>query len=156
MAEAVREMSEIPAEQHLSFPLARLNAKLTAQANRLLRKHSDLSLSEWRVVVFLSSRGEGSLADFIRFSGLDKSQMSKITQDLIRRGLVHTRQSEVDLRVQILSITPKGELAYQQALPHMRSRREHLIAALSLEEQAQYFSILSKIEAASEAYEAEL
>ena len=35
-------------KKHLTYQIARLQAKLSAQASELLKEHLNLSLSEWR------------------------------------------------------------------------------------------------------------
>ncbi len=147
---------EIPLKQHITYPLSRLNANLTAQANRLLQKHSTLSLAQWRLVVFLASRGPVKLSDFIRFSGFDKGQMSRIARDLTKAGLVQSQPAKDDNRASLLSLTEEGMKAYQQALPHMRKRREYLINSLTQEERETYFKLLSKLDGAVKEYEDEI
>ena len=82
--------------------------------------------------------------------------MSRVVRALIERKLLRVEPSPIDQRVQILSLTPAGRAAYERALPHMRARREHLIGALESEERAHLFSLLARIEQASEAYEAQI
>lgn len=144
---------EIPLREHITYPLARLNAKLTAQATRLLKKHTTLSLSQWRLIVYLGSAGEAKLAEFVRMSGFDKGQMSRISAGLIDQGLIQSKVAHDDGRAQLLSLTAKGQDVYQTALPHMRKRREFLIEVLSESERKTYFELMEKIEQAAETFE---
>ncbi|MEM1274486.1 MAG: MarR family transcriptional regulator [Pseudomonadota bacterium] len=151
---AIVEAADKPnLKQQVTYPLARLNARLTAQAARLLRKRSELSLVEWRVLVIVDSRGEASMAEIIRFLDVDKGQMSRVSHRLVRSGLLQSVPSKSDQRVHLLSLTAAGKAAFSRAAPHMRRRREFLLAALSSEEQAQFFHIMSKLGEAIDAFE---
>ncbi len=156
MMEAAEKIEEPALHRQLTYPLARLNARLTAQATRLLKKNTQLTLSQWRLMVFLDTRGPRSVADFIRFSGFDKGQMSRVAHDLIGRGFLTSEPSKRDHRVQILSLTETGRAAYLEAQPHMHARRHFLLNSLSDTEKAQFFALLEKIEQATDAFEAEI
>lgn len=143
-------------QRQITSVVSRLNAKLTAQAARLLRKRSDLSLTQWRAMVILDAWGQGSLADLCRFLLADKGQLSRVTQTLVERGMLASEPSETDHRVHILKLTDKGRAAYLTAAPHMARRRDHLMAALTREEQDVFFALLDKLHAAADDFESTL
>lgn len=145
----------IPLKQHVTYPLARLNAKLTAQATRLLRKHSDLSLSQWRILAVLDFMGPVSMSEINRFTHLDKGQMSRVSQGLIRDGLISSQPSRSDQRVHVLSLTPTGRAAFDRAAPHMRRRREFLLEALTPQQQEQFFQLVDILSKAADDFEAD-
>ncbi len=140
-------------QQHVTYPLARLNAKLTAQAARLLRKRSSFSLAEWRLIAIVQNQGEATIADIVRSLDFDKGQLSRVSRGLINQGLLRSRPSSTDQRVHILSLTPAGHAAYSEAAPHMKRRRDHLKDALTKTELQQFFKLVDKIGAASDEFE---
>lgn len=140
-------------KQQVTYPIARLNAEMTAQAARLLRKRSDLSLSQWRLMASLDSMGAASITDVIKFTNSDKGQMSRVVKDLLANGKAISTPSTVDQRVNILSMTDTGRAAYNRAEPHMRARREYLLSALTKTEQAQFFHLIEKLRVATERFE---
>ncbi|MEM9756657.1 MAG: MarR family transcriptional regulator [Pseudomonadota bacterium] len=142
--------------KQVTYPLARLNAKLTAQAARLLKQRSELSLTQWRLMVVIDSKGSASLAEVIRFLDYDKGQMSRVAKDLVSRGLLKATPSKSDQRVSKLSLTADGEAAFRQAAPHMARRRQHLLHALTEEERTQFFSIMVKLADAIDTFEPQL
>ena len=144
---------DLDLQRQITYVVSRLNAKLTAQAARLLRKRSDLSLTQWRVMVILDAWGQGSLAEMCRFLLADKGQLSRVTQVLVERGMLASEPSETDHRVHILKLTDTGRAAYLKAAPHMARRRDHLLTALSREEQDVFFALLDKLNAAADDFE---
>ena len=119
--EAAEKIEEPALHRQLTYPLARLNARLTAQATRLLKKNTQLTLSQWRLLVFIHTRGPQSVADFIRFSGFDKGQMSRVAHDLIGRGFLASEPSKRDHRGGVASIWPTNCAAGQMTAPSSAS-----------------------------------
>ncbi|MGI3187297.1 MarR family winged helix-turn-helix transcriptional regulator [Nioella aestuarii] len=147
------ERQDIYLKQHVTYPLARVNARLTAQATRLLSKYSDLSLSQWRLMVVIESMGQASIADIVRMLDFDKGQMSRVAQNLVQRGLLKSKVSESDQRIHILSLTEAGYLEFQRAAPYMKRRRDHLRQALSEKERKQFLRLMDRIAIAAETFE---
>lgn len=66
------------------------------------------------------------------------------------KGLVHRCKGPQDARQTIVSLTPEGQVAYEQTfLPYVDHARAHL-AALTPKEQAQLTALLQKLAAALE------
>jgi DNA-binding MarR family transcriptional regulator len=153
MEQAPKTIRGIDLTKQVTFPVARLNAKLTAQATRLLRESSDLSLSQWRLMAVIDSRGPISMAEFSRFTDFDKGQTSRVVADLVRRGLLRSQASEANKRVQILSFSEAGRAAYEKAAVPMKARREHLFRCLTAQEHAQLHRLINKLAEASDQFE---
>lgn len=146
----VGELAETdePIERHLTYKIARINSKLNAIAASVLKDSANISLSQWRVLAFLDKFGEGTLSQFVRFSGFDKGQMSKRVGQLVTRGLVRSRPSETDSRSQILSLTQAGRATFNRARPEMRKRQASLLAILTASERDALYAAIDKLEAA--------
>ncbi|MDF2369314.1 MAG: MarR family transcriptional regulator [Rhizobiaceae bacterium] len=136
----------LPLHQHVTYKLARLNAKMTAQATRILKETADLSLSQWRILSFLEQRQHATMAEFVRFSGFDKGQMSRSVKELVRAGLVTGEIGEVDQRTQELRLTSLGRETFERARPSMRGRQASLLNCLSEAERQSFYSVLDKLE----------
>ena len=150
MNKPTRDGADPALKQQLTYLVSRLNAKLTAQASRLLKEHSGFSLSQWRLMAYLDSVGQARLADFIRFANFDKGQMSRVAQDLVKRGLLKVEVSAADQRMQMLSFTDEGRQEYERVAPFMSARRLALYDEFSLEEHEQFTAFIERLEAASE------
>jgi len=138
--------SMYPLQQLMTYKFARLNAKMTAQAARILKETSELSLSQWRIVSFLNQRQSATMAEFVRFSGFDKGQMSRTVKELVRAGLVTGEIGTKDQRTQELRLTDLGRATFEKARPSMRGRQASLLNCLSEAERKTFYTVLDKLE----------
>lgn len=137
----------------LTYRFSRINARLNAQAVRVLHDATDLSLTEWRVLVMLDAFGSTNAAEMARRSALDKGQLSRCVKGLLERGLLASSSSPRDSRTQILEMTPEGRRVFDTARPSMRARQDVLTAALAPEALEQLHDALDRLEAVIEGLE---
>ena len=57
---------------------------------------------------------------------LDQTTLSRAIKPLIRDGLLSITADESDLRSKIISLSPKGKIAYQEALPLWKDAQQSL------------------------------
>ena len=153
--DSATDPGDLPLSRFLTYRLARLQARLNAQATRYLAKHADISLTDWRVIVLINDRGDTTLTRLTRDSGLDKGQISRKLKSLVSRGLIDSHQDDQDHRVQHLSLTTAGRSIVDQMLPLMQARQKHLSNALTAEELSSLLRAIDKLEDAAAATEFE-
>ncbi|MBM7069333.1 winged helix-turn-helix transcriptional regulator [Actibacterium sp. 188UL27-1] len=134
----------------VTYTMARVQAKLNAQGAAILKRHSKLSLVQWRVIALLASGNCDSLTTLCRLSGMDKGQVSRKLTQLVSDGLVRSRLDEEDHRSQKLSLTDEGLVLYDRILPIMRSRQAHITGEISQDELAILLEMLGRIETAAD------
>ena len=144
------EGEPIEVKQFVTYTMARVQAKLNAQAAAILKRHSNLSLVQWRVIALLAAGNCDSLTTLCRLSGMDKGQVSRKLTQLVADGMVRSRLDEHDHRSQKLSLTEDGLKLYDRILPVMRSRQAHVTSNLAEEELAALLEYLDRIEAAAD------
>lgn len=148
--------AEVEPDRHLSlhqfvtYRMARVQAKLNAQAIAILGKHAGLTLTQWRVLALIGTMGQTQSSEIARRSAMDKGLISRTTQALIAMGLIRSDQDDEDARVQHLRLTRKGRDLFRRILPHMTERQVQLRAALTPEENEILLVILDKLELAAE------
>ncbi len=145
--------SGLDLHQFLTFRLARVQAKLNAQATRILREVAGLSLTQWRIIALIgNASGDGPTrsADLTRAAEFDKGQFSRKLKTLVETGLVVAQVDERDNRVQLLSLSDAGQALFDRTWPTMQARQAALRATITAEERDALISALDKLEAASE------
>lgn len=142
--------SELPLQQFLTYRLSRVQARLTAQANFLLKQYAGLTLSQWRVIALIGAAGTSRLSELAKNAALDKGLLSRNLKTLQAEGIVAAKQDEYDNRVQHLKLTQAGEAIFHTTLPKMRQRQQHLRQALSHKEIETFYKVLDKLEQAAE------
>ena len=139
-----------PLYQFLTYRLSRVQAKLNAQANALLQKHSGLTLSKWRILALIGAAGQTRLSELARIAALDKGLLSRNLKVMIEEGLVDAKQDDIDHRVQHLRLTEGGQKLFDLTLPKMRQRQSKLRETLDARELDALYSALDKLEIAAD------
>jgi len=82
-----------------------------------------LTLTEARVLLSVGSFGALSVSDLGKASNLDRSQASRATDILERKGLVEKTSSTTDGRGVVVTLTAKGKKTYTRAAAIAKARR---------------------------------
>ena len=136
--------------QFLTYRIARLHAKLNAQASRILNDSFGITLNQWRMIAFIGGAGKLTASELIATTAMDKGLVSRNVKSLIAGGLVLSSPSARDNRVQVLSLTASGKHVFEMALPRMQRRQDDLQLALSADEIDIFRSVVDKLERATE------
>jgi DNA-binding MarR family transcriptional regulator len=134
----------------LTFRLARVQAKLNAQAGRVLKEQAGLTLTQWRLVSLIGGNGRTTAAHLSREAAIDKGLISRNIKQLSEAGLVRITVDPDDHRAQNLELTDRGVNVFQTTLPRMRARQDALRAHLNTEEEEVLLSALEKLERAAD------
>jgi DNA-binding MarR family transcriptional regulator len=95
-----------------------------------------LSLSEIYALGILAERAPLSQQDLGDALALEKSSVSRLVQQMERKGWITRGRDEHDARLRLLSLTAAGAELAARLDEHMRVRHAELFAQLTPEEQA--------------------
>jgi DNA-binding MarR family transcriptional regulator len=107
-----------------------------------------LSLTEARVLLSAGSFGPVSVSELGRVSNLDRSQASRATDILERKGLLTKESDASDGRGVRIALTTKGASLFRKAATISRERNDTILAVLRDDERAALTQTLDKILAA--------
>lgn len=138
----------LPLNRLVTFRLSRLNARLNAQAARLLKETVDISLTQWRVFVLMDALGDMTASDMVRHTAFDKAQISRTIAEMVRRGLVVSAPHSTDQRSHMISFTADGRRLFELARPVMRQRQNRLTGAMTQAELDVLHAAFDKMEEA--------
>ncbi len=116
-----------------------LHRELNARLNRQLQAESQLSLSDYEVLVVLSEAAEGRLRPFelCDFLQWEQSRLSHHIRRMEKRGLVAREGCTGDGRGAFVVLSPMGRAAIEAAAPaHAAAVRSLLFDAMSEEQVA--------------------
>lgn len=151
-ASAFRSLTDL--DGLLTYRLARLQARLNADAVQRLRSCTAVSLTQWRVMVAIHTLEDTTLAELVHALRFDKGQLSRAVAGLTAAGLVRAKVDKADSRRQRLRLTDDGAAEYAKILPRMRRRNADLTEGLTEGETETLFATLDKIGAVLDAREA--
>lgn len=140
----------------MTFRLARLQARVNAQAARILNKYVDISLSEWRIFVMIDTHGKITPAQIVRLTKFDKGLISRTIKRMHEKELVWFETNESDQRSHQIDFTPEGRAVFEQARPAMRKRQEMFRKTLGSDELEILFRAFDKLDIALDEMEKKL
>lgn len=146
-------MHSVPAGASRAHVLTlRLKRALDANITHILKKHSDLSVPQWRILSVLS-RCEGVMTqkEVVSKIAIAQGQASRALFSLQSNGIVLASQSKEDRRSWNYCLSPKGRALFDSLLPHMERRRTALDGAVTADELRQLERIATKIARAADA-----
>ena len=106
-----------------------------------------LGETEFRVLLQLFSQPEGLGHPGELCSGVAQSpaNITRITDQLVARGLIRREASEQDRRRTILQVTPEGEAVVRSIVPAAYRPLSRLLTALGSDERVQLQSLLDRL-----------
>src|SRR5215831_5814404 len=107
--------------------------------------------SELVALLLLQRHGERTMSELAEVLGAPLSTASGIGERLARRGLVKRQRRPEDRRVVVVQLTRKGETAAGKLREHIDGLLQRVAGALTEDELAQLFALLTKAWAAFQA-----
>ncbi len=143
-------INKTPLRQMLTYRFTRLNAKMNAQAGRVLKENGGLSQTQWRVLVLIDYLGPTSPAHIAREILMDKGQLSRTIKTMSEKGLIKVDASEADNRAVVISRTELGRRVFERAQPAMRQRQADFANSLTQQEREILNRAIDKLEQLAE------
>jgi len=134
--------------QFLTFQVIRLANALKANVTRRYLSDFDLSVPEWRLLGMTIDFEPVRFSELVANSSMDKGQVSRTLQMLVKRGIVAARavgRSAEGSTPVILTVTPKGRRLYRTVLPVSQRNQARLLRMLSREERKSLYTTLNKL-----------
>ena len=139
-AEAVRRLTR----GYLPHALSRLMNALNLELLEVLRP-LDLSTQQFRVMQVVYVREGVTITEIARDAVIEQSVVSRIVDQLERRGFVSRRRGAVNGRIVQVTMTAVGEAVFESVLPHAHAIVGHATEVLSDSDAATLFDLLSRI-----------
>jgi DNA-binding MarR family transcriptional regulator len=130
-------------DTHTGYLLVKLGVSAGARFERSL---APLGLRSRHVRVLEVIRGEGlSQRDLCRLTGMDRTTMVAVVDELERLGHVRRERSLSDRRKQVVTITESGIAAFTEAAARLTAAEQDLLAPLSRQERDQLHRLVSHL-----------
>ena len=144
--QAEQEHAHESLQQLVAYRLSRVQAKMNAQATRILRQNGGLTLVQWRVMLMLDIYGKITVGQIARITQFDKALISRTARSLVDLGYATMHTDEKDQRRHFLSKTQKGARVFNKAEPAMAARQDALMSALSEQQKQVLFAAFDNLE----------
>ena len=129
----------------LTYRINVLYRMLDRQLKKMLAKHHDLSIAEWRVLGQLATHSATTVREVATKTYMAKSQISRAAATLVRSGFARRGKDAADERSAIFTVTREGQKKYKTVIRMSRERQRRLIAQLDPEERRVMFDTLGRL-----------
>lgn len=112
-----------------------------------------LSRVEFVLIYNLALHDGATASEIAASTGFPKNTLSRAVNRLVAEGYLARGADENDRRQQVLTLTPKGRLVFDEALPRFVALEEEMLAPLSLVEREMLANLMAKVVLAMFAHE---
>lgn len=130
------------------FAPYRLSVLTNRVSNAIARQYSErfgLTIPQWRTMAVLGETPGLSARDVAERTAMDKVQVSRAVESLMRARRVQRQADPVDRRMTRLSLTAKGRAIYDEVVPLALHLEDVFLSPLTAEERRQFDSLMSKL-----------
>jgi DNA-binding MarR family transcriptional regulator len=117
---------DVPRDELVDAFLGASRALVGVAARSLANLAEDVTLTQYRVLIELASRGPHRLADLARVLQVDRSTATRMCDRLVRKHLVQRRRTSNDRRSVRVSLTSSG----RELVEEVSKRRRQEIARI--------------------------
>ncbi|MDE2436641.1 MAG: MarR family transcriptional regulator, partial [Sphingomonadales bacterium] len=105
-----------------------------------------LKIPDWRVMAVLGDSGAMTQRGLVGQTRMDKVAVNRACKVLEDRGLIARSPNDRDGRSHHLELTPAGRTMHGAIMPIALEMERRLFASLAADEQAQFKSLLDRIQ----------
>lgn len=128
----------------VGYLVARAHTLLRPQMEALFDKQ-DLSFSQWRVLMCLRDGLASTCADISREISHDSGSLTRLVDQLDRRGLIRRTRDKKDRRVVTLALTAAGRAAVNTAMPDVVTHCNSVLEGFSAGETKTLIILLTRL-----------
>ena len=132
-------------EHFLPYRLSVLTNRVSDAIAREYSNRFGLSIPEWRVMAVLGGTPDLSARDVAERTAMDKGQVSRAVESLVRARRVARTVDAEDGRISRLALTAKGRAIYDEVVPLALHLEEVFLSALKPEERRQLETLMAKL-----------
>jgi DNA-binding MarR family transcriptional regulator len=145
MRNSAARKAKLDLDRFLPYRLSVLSNRVS---DAIARQYSDrfgLTIPEWRAMAVLGGTPGLSAREVAERTAMDKVQVSRAIDSLVRARRVARMADAEDGRMQRLSLTPKGRAIYDEVVPLALHLEDVFLSALKPDERRALDSLLAKL-----------
>ena len=123
--------SGLDLENYVPAYLTFVTTKLASGAASTYRKHFDVGIEIWRVLVMLALEEKVSVNMVCKLIGMDKGSVSRCFKSMYEKGLITFSSDPRDGRVRYATLTPAGREKHDQIQGVALERQRALLSCIT-------------------------
>jgi len=145
MRSSAAAKARLDLDRFLPYRLSVLSNRVSSAIARQYSDRFGLSIPEWRVMAVLGGSPGLSARDVAERTAMDKVQVSRALESLVRARRVARSADTEDGRIQRLALTRQGRAIYDEVVPLALHLEEIFLSALKPEERRQFDTLMTKL-----------
>ncbi len=141
-----KERLNLELKQFLPYRINVLGKRISDSLSMVYFKEFNINIAQWRVLLWLNSYENLYAKDLSAYTYMDKTQVSRLINQLERRGLIQRQAGEQDQRTQQLALTQDGKALLDKIIPKAIAWENSLIASLSQTDYRNLMTAMEKLE----------
>ena len=113
-------------------------------------EESGLLKTQFTVLAAIGMMEEASVTQLADTLGIDQTTLTRNISVLVKHGWIETKSSTEDQRIKLVSLTPDGETALEQAFPLWQQAQQTIVNALGQADTERLLELLNKVVAIAE------
>lgn len=142
-----KEQPHLQLKHFLPYRLNVLSKRISDALSKIYTEAFDITIPEWRILVWLRNQPKLSAKEICAYTYMDKTQVSRVINQLEERALIQRQTDEEDSRSFQLSLTDDGEDLLNRVIPDAIAWEDELIQSLTASEYRDFLIIIEKLEA---------
>lgn len=114
-------------------------------ARSLAEVAEEVTLPQYRALIVLASRGPQRVASLAEALGVTPPTATRMSDRLVRKGLVRRRTARDDRREVRLSLTPAGHALVAEVTTRRRAEIAHLLGRISTQDRAAMVELFGRL-----------
>jgi DNA-binding MarR family transcriptional regulator len=144
--EAAKSVNFGPLETWIGFNL-RMAQEATFQAFSRLSQEIGESPGRFATLTLIARNPGISQTELSLAAGRDKSSLTPVIEDLVRRGLIERKRTLNDRRAYRLNLTPEGRKTLSLMMRCARKHERNLDRVIGMRDRTRFLALLKKIAA---------
>jgi DNA-binding MarR family transcriptional regulator len=137
--------SRVDKDDVVDAVLSASRALVAVAARSLAGAEGEVSLSQYRALVVLASRGPQRASELAEELGVHGSTAGRMTDRLVRKGLVERERSMADRRTVVLRLTDSGRALVDDVTRRRRTEITNLVRRVPVVDRPQLVSALQAL-----------
>jgi len=133
---SLAQLRAIKPEELVTFRVSLLAQLITRMVEESVSRPLDLSSRQWRVMMMLNRLGPSTSGQIASVTPLDHSQVSRVSYELVDKGLMAMTADPDDRRKQTLELTAAGTDLLRRGMVKAVKRQQRLQGCLPPEDYA--------------------
>ena len=142
---AAKRQARLDLEHFVPYRLSVLTNRVSSAIARQYSDRFDLSIPQWRAMAVLGGTPGLSARDVAERTAMDKVQVSRAVESLVRARRVARTEDAQDGRISRLGLTAKGRAIYDEVVPLALHLEDVFLSALKPDERRQLDVLMAKL-----------